>query len=78
MLFMVQYICNSVRISEKGDFMITVVNNMEMRRLKNVLGSMAIENMYLDEAFINEMIKVANGEKSSEELRQEVIAEYAR
>ena len=62
----------------KGDFMITVVNNMEMRRLKNVLGSMAIENMYLDEAFINEMIKVANGEKSSEELRQEVIAEYAR
>ena len=35
--------------------MITVVNNMEMRRLKN-----------------------ANGEKSSEELRQEVIAEYAR
>ncbi len=58
--------------------MITVVNNMEMRRLKNVLGSMAIENMYLDEAFINEMIKVANGEKSSEELRQEVIAEYAR
>lgn len=58
--------------------MITVVNNMEMRRLKNVLGSMAIENMYLDESFINEMIKVANGEKSSEELRQEVIAEYAR
>lgn len=58
--------------------MITVVNNLEMRRLKNVLGSMAIENMYLDEAFINEMIKVANGEKSSEELRQEVIAEYAR
>ena len=58
--------------------MITVVNNMEMRRLKNVLGSMAIENMYLDEAFINEMIKVANGEKTSEELRQEVIAEYVR
>lgn len=72
------YIHNIVRISEKGDFMITVVNNMEMRRLKNVLGSMAIENMYLDESFINEMIKVANGEKSSEELRQEVIAEYAR
>ncbi len=58
--------------------MITVVNNTKMRQLKNVLGSMAIENMYLDETFINEMIKVANGEKSSEELRQEVIAEYAR
>lgn len=58
--------------------MITVVNNIKMRQLKNVLGSMAIENMYLDETFINEMIKVANGEKSSEELRQEVIAEYAR
>lgn len=58
--------------------MITVVNNTKVRQLKNVLGSMAIENMYLDETFINEMIKVANGEKSSEELRQEVIAEYAR
>ena len=58
--------------------MITVVNNTKMRQLKNVLGSMAIENMYLDETFINEMIKVDNGEKSSEELRQEVIAEYAR
>lgn len=58
--------------------MITVANNTKMRQLKNVLGSMAIENMYLDETFINEMIKVANGEKSSEELRQEVIAEYAR
>lgn len=58
--------------------MITVVNNIKMRQLKNVLGSMAIENMYLDETFINEMIKVANGEKSSEELRQEVISEYAR
>lgn len=58
--------------------MLTVVNNTKMRQLKNVLGSMAIENMYLDETFINEMIKVANGEKSSEELRQEVIAEYAR
>lgn len=58
--------------------MITVVNNTKMRQLKNVLGSMAIENMYLDETFINEMIKVANGEKSSEELRQEVISEYAR
>lgn len=58
--------------------MVTVVNNIKMRQLKNVLGSMAIENMYLDETFINEMIKVANGEKSSEELRQEVIAEYAR
>lgn len=58
--------------------MITVSNTTEMRHLKNVLGSMAIENMYLDESFINEMIKVAHGEKSSEELRQEVIAEYAR
>lgn len=34
---------------------------------------MAIENMYLDEAFVKEMLKVANGEKTSEELRQEVI-----
>ena len=39
---------------------------------------MAIENMYLDEEFVNKLIKVSNGEMTSEELRQEVIAKYKR
>jgi len=39
---------------------------------------MAIENMHLSKDFITELVKVANGEKTSEELRQEVIRKYAR
>lgn len=39
---------------------------------------MAIENMYLSKDFVKEMIKVSKGEKTSEELRQEVIRKYAR
>ena len=39
---------------------------------------MAIENMYLSKNFVNELIKVDNGEKTTEELRQEVIKKYGR
>lgn len=38
---------------------------------------MAIEDMYLRKEFVVELIKVAKGEKSSEQLRQEVIRKYA-
>lgn len=40
------------------------------------LASLAISNMYLDEEFLNELVKVANGKKTHEELRQEVIKKY--
>ena len=46
--------------------------------VKQTLSSMAIENMYFDDAFIKKIIKVANGEMSSKELRQEVLKQYAR
>ena len=39
---------------------------------------MAIENMHLSKAFVEELVKVSNGEKTSEQLRQEVIRKYAR
>ena len=55
-----------------------VENNDEMRKIQNVVAIMAIENMYLDEEFVNKLIKVSNGEMTSEELRQEVIAKYKR
>ena len=45
---------------------------------RQVVATMAIENMYLSKDFINELIKVARGEKTSEELRQEVILRHAR
>lgn len=55
-----------------------VENNEEMRKIQNVVATMAIENMYLDKEFVNKLIKVANGEMTSEELRQEVIAKYKK
>ena len=48
------------------------------KRVQNVLSTMAIENMFLDKSFVLEMLKVSNGEKTSEELRQEVLKQYAR
>lgn len=39
---------------------------------------MAIEDMYLPKEFLQQMIKVANGELSSESIREAVIKKYAR
>ena len=58
--------------------MIEVKNTKEMIQLRRAVSSLALEEMYVDDDFLNEMIKVSNGEKSSEELRQEVIKKYAR
>ena len=56
----------------------TIENNKKTRDIRNVASTMAIENMYLSKAFVTELVKVANGEKTSEQLRQEVIRKYAR
>lgn len=53
-----------------------VENTKQNRQLAQVVASMAIEEMYLSKEFIEKLIKVANGEKTSEELRQEVIRKY--
>ena len=39
---------------------------------------MAVEGMYLDGEFINEMLKVANGEKTTEQLRQKILEKYTK
>lgn len=54
-----------------------VENTRENQSVKRVAATMAVEGMYLTEDFLNELLKVANGEKTSEQLRQEVIAKYA-
>ena len=46
-------------------------------KVKRVAASMAIEDMYLNKDFIKQMIKVADGTLSSEQVRQEVIKQYA-
>ena len=55
-----------------------IANTNSMKRIRNVVATMAIEDMYLSKEFVNELIKVSKGEKTSEQLRQEVIAKYAR
>ncbi|MBO5488407.1 MAG: antitoxin VbhA family protein [Eubacterium sp.] len=55
-----------------------VENTKKMETIRNVVATMAIEDMYLSREFVNELIKVSKGEKTSEQLRQEVIAKYAR
>lgn len=46
--------------------------------VKNVASTMALEDMYVSKDFINKMILVASGELSSEQVRQEIISQYAR
>lgn len=46
--------------------------------VKNVTDTLAIEDMYLSQEFVSELIDVANGKKTSEELRTEVIQKYIR
>ena len=44
--------------------------------LKNVLSTMAIENMFVSEEFLMELISVEQGNKKSEQLIQETINKY--
>ena len=55
-----------------------VDNTRENREIKNVAATMAIEDMYFSKEFISEMIKVSKGEKTSEDLRREIIKKYGR
>ena len=50
-----------------------MVMNKEAKSVRNVVATMAIEDMYLSREFVNELVKVANGERTSESLRQDVI-----
>lgn len=47
-------------------------NTEANRQLAQAAASLAIEDMYVSKEFMKELVKVANGEKTSEELRQEI------
>ena len=53
-----------------------VKNTRKMQNIRNVVATMAIENMYLNRDFISELTQVDKGEKTTEELRQEVLKKY--
>lgn len=55
------------------------IKNTEAGRIvQRVAATMAISDMYLSEEFIEKLLKVSNGEMTSEELRKEVLKEYAQ
>ena len=64
-------------LEQEGDIMI-LENTRKNREIKKVVATMAIEDMYFSEDFLNEIVKISKGEKTYEELRQEVIKKYAR
>ena len=47
-------------------------------RVRQVLATMAIEDMYFSSEFVNEMVKAANGELSTEQVREMVLEKYVR
>ena len=55
-----------------------MIINKQPQRVTDVVATMAIEDMYLSREFVSELVKVANGKRTSESLRQEVIKKYAR
>jgi hypothetical protein len=61
-----------------GSDMVILENTESNRQLAQVAASMAIENMYVSEEFIRELLKVPTGEKTTEEIRQEIIEKHAR
>ncbi len=57
----------------------TYINNTRANRaVQQTVATMAIEDMYFDKHFIDEMIKVSNGERTSEDVRREVLSKYGR
>ena len=56
-----------------------IIKNTEAGRIvQRVAATMAIEGMYVSKEFIEKLLKVSNGEMTSEELRKEVLKEYAQ
>ena len=51
---------------------------VENRELQEAVATLAIEDMFVEEAFLNELMQVSEGKKTTEELRREVIKKYAR
>lgn len=55
-----------------------LADTIKTRQIKNVAATMAIENMFVSNAFLRELLKTTTGAKTTEQLRQEIIKKYAR
>ena len=53
-----------------------IIKNTEAGRIvQQVAATMAISDMYLSKEFIEKLLKVSNGEMTTEQLRKEVLKE---
>ena len=56
-----------------------IIKNTETGRIvQQVAATMAISDMYVSKEFIEKLLKVSNGEMTSEQLRKEVLKEYTQ
>ena len=56
-----------------------IIKNTEAGRIvQQVAATMAISDMYVSKEFIEKLLKVSNGEMTSEDLRKEVLKEYTQ
>ena len=55
-----------------------VKNTKENKTVRDAVASMAVDGMYFKAEFIEKLLMVANGEKTSDELRQEVLQKYKK
>ena len=55
-----------------------IKNTESGRQVQRVAATMAISDMYVSKEFIEKLLKVSNGEMTSEELRKDVLKEYAQ
>ena len=55
-----------------------VENTRKNQMLQQAVASLVIDNMYVSKEFIEELMKVDKGEKTYEEIRQEIIKKHAR
>ena len=46
--------------------------------VESVVATMAVENMCPSKEVIDSLIQIANGERTSEEVRQEALKKYVR
>ena len=61
----------------KSEVPVIVTDLKTAKQIRDVAATMAIEGMPLSQSFVEELVKVAKGEKTSKQLRQEVIRKYA-
>ncbi len=47
------------------------------QKTRDVLATMAIENMFLDDEFVNKLNAIEKGELTYDDVRKEIIQEYA-